>query len=482
MLPIRITIPVVTLVVATLIGNSCYAQNDSTKASVQDIPLKYIKALSAKTDKYSNRVSSETEKTLAKLSKWENKIHGLLQKADPAADAKLFGPGKLTFSSMLQKLKDGQALEEKYKAQYDSYRDKLTVNIKYISSKKDSLDAKYLQPLKKAGEEQKELDQNITQSEAAEKLIRERKKELMAEAMKALGKSKYFSKINKEAYYYAATLKNYKELFHDPVKAEKEAVAILKRIPAFAKFMKQNSALSSLFGGGSTPGTQSIAGLQTRAQVNALIQNRIAQGGPNAGAIASQNMQAAQAQLQSLKSKILKAGGGSSNQDLPDFKPNNQRSKTFKQRLEFGSNIQFGKPNRFSTSVADLGLSLGYKLNDKSTVGIGIAYKLGYGSLQKLRISSEGIGVRSYLDWKLKKQFFISGGYEMNHNATFTSLRTLQEHDAWQSSGLIGISKKIKIKTKFTKGTKLQLLYDMLYKQHVVQTQPIIFRIGYDLK
>ncbi|MBC7422942.1 MAG: hypothetical protein H7334_05740, partial [Ferruginibacter sp.] len=245
--------------------------------------------------------------------------------------------------------------------------------------------------------------------------------------------------------------------------------------------MKKNSALASLFGyntGG--VGTQNLAGLQTRADVNSLIQGRIAQGGPNAAAIISQNMQQAKAEMQSLKDKIIKAGGGSSDTEIPNFKPNTQKTRTLKQRLELGSNFQFGRPTRFASSQADIGMSLGYKLNDKSTTGIGIAYKMGYGSINNLHISNEGIGLRSFIDWKLKKQFFVSGGYEMNHNTVFTSLRTLQSSLDWQSSGLIGLTKKIKVKTKYMKGTNFQILHDFLYKAHVVQTQPIIFRVGYN--
>jgi hypothetical protein len=52
----------------------------------------------------------------------------------------------------------------------------------------------------------------------------------------------------------------------------------------------------------------------------------------------------------------------------------------------------------------------------------------------------------------------------------------------WQQSGLIGISKKMNVKTKFFKGTKLQLLFDMLANQHVPVSQPVLFRVGYDIK
>ncbi len=465
-----------------LAGLVCRAQqkDSSAAASVTDVPVKYLLQLSDKTDTYSRRITSKTEKTLTKFSRWEMKIKGLLQKADPAAAERLFGAGKMTFSAMLQKVKEGKAVADNYKAQYDSYTDKITTGIKYLETKKDSLGAKYGKPLAKAKEKLAQADMDVAESEAVAKLVKERKKELTDAAIKYLGKSKYLSKINKEAYYYTETLKNYKELFNDPKKAEETALSILNKIPAFGKFMRENGALSSLFGTPSGANAPSLAGLQTRASVNSLIQDRVAAGGPNARAAISQNMQAAQAQLQQLKDKIIKAGGSHNNAELPDFKPNSQKTKTFKQRLERGTNFQIGKSGTGRTAIADIGLSLGYKLNDKSIIGVGVSYKMGYGSIQKIKITHEGIGLRSFIDYKLKKNFFISGGYEMNCVSSFTGFRRLQSGNLWQQSGLVGISKKLKIKTKLFKETKFSLLYDMLSRQHIPVTQPVVFRVGYN--
>jgi len=55
-------------------------------------------------------------------------------------------------------------------------------------------------------------------------------------------------------------------------------------------------------------------------------------------------MQNAHAELNKLKDKLLK-GGGTSDTELPDFKPNTQKTKTFLQRVEYGFNMQFGKNN-----------------------------------------------------------------------------------------------------------------------------------------
>jgi hypothetical protein len=481
-----------TIFLLALILHSAHSYGqDSIIPSITKIPLKFIQQTNDKIDKYSNRITSKTEKTLQKLTKWENKIHSLLLKANPAVAEQLFGKGKQTFASMLAKIQEGKALAENYKARYDEYRDKLVTNIKYVETQKENLNSKYIQPLKTAKEKIKQLDKDVAETETAQALIKERKKELISEAYKVLGKNKYLTKINKEAYYYTETLKNYKEIFNDPTKVEQKALELLGQIPAVKEFVQQNSMLASLFGNpssyGGAGGGPSLAGLQTRASVNSLIQGRIAAAGPNAAAQISANMQAAQAELTKLKDKIIKAGGGSSDGELPDFKPNEQKSKTFKQRIEIGSNMQFGKPNRYTGSQADVGLSVGYKLNNKSIVGVGFSYKMDYGSISDFYVKHGGVGLRSFVDYKIKKQFFISGGYEMNYNQSFknfTELRnangTIGIGDGWQQSGLVGITKKINMKTKWVKGTKLQLLYDFLYNSHLVATQPVVFRVGYN--
>ncbi|MBC7937971.1 MAG: hypothetical protein H7Y86_21700 [Rhizobacter sp.] len=460
-----------------------FAQQDSALNQLQQLPAKYFKATEKKIDKYSHRISHKTEKTLTRLSKWEGKVQRLLQKVNPEAATKLFANEQLSFKGMLAQYKQGTAAMQGYKAGYDEYRDKLTTQFTYLDSNKNLLSKNSQQLLAATKNKTNDLEKEEQQNEALQKMIKERKQQLTTEAIKHLGKNKQLQKINKEAYYYAETLKNYKQIFNDKTKREETAKKLLEKIPGFSDFMRKNSMLASLFKMPDNYGTpQSLAGLQTRASVNSLIQTRIGAGGPNAMAEVRQNLQAAQAELTKLKDKILKAGGSSSNDELPDFKPNKQKTKTFLQRLEYGANVQFGKRNNYMPGTADIGLTLGYKLNDKSVIGLGLGYKLGMGSIDKIKFTHEGIGLRSFVDWKLKKQFFVSGGFEMNHNASFKNFDQLKDRNAWQQSGLIGISKKMALKTKLTKGTKLQLLYDVLHREHVPVSQPWVFRVGYDIK
>ena len=462
---------------------NCKAQADSIATSLWQLPGKYITRINNKIDKYSSRINSKTEKTLTRLSRWENKIQSLLQKVNPEVALRLFGNDQTTFSTLLLKIKEGKSIAGNYKARYDDYRDKLTTSMTYLQEQKDKLKNNIAQPLAKATKKITELEEDVKNSEALEQFIKERKKQLINESVKYIGNSKYLTKINKEAYYYVETLRNYKEIFSDKKKAEEKVLRLLNDIPAFQKFYQQNSQLASLFGLSTNfTNPQNLIGLQTRASVQSLIQTRIAAGGPNAQQMIRQNFQSAQAQLTQLKDKVLKAGGSNSNMEIPDFKPNLQKTKTILQRLEYGGNLQFGRNNSLVPTTADIGLSVGYKLNDKSLVGIGASYKMGLGTLQHLRITHQGIGLRSFVDWKIKKQLYMSGGFEMNYNAVFKSIRQIQNYTDWQQACLIGLTKKMNIKTKWFNGTKLQLLYDMFYTHHTPVSQPVLFRLGYNFK
>ena len=325
----------------------CLAQSDSALQvlqNLQQIPVKFINNIDNKIDKYSSRITGKTEKTLAKLSRWENKIKTILEQVSPETASKLFGNNQITFSTLLQKLKEGKAVAEGYKTKYDEYRDKLTTSIKYLENQKDKLNKNLISPINTAKKKLTELEQDISNIEAVEAFIIERKKQLVNEAVKYIGNSKYLTKINKESYYYVETLRNYKEIFCDKKKAEETALTLLNKIPAFTKFVQQNSLLSSLFRSLNTPvDMSSLAGLQTKVSVQTLIQDRLAAGGPNAQSAFSQNFQQAQAELNKLKDKVIKAGGNSSDANIPSFKPNTQKSKPFFNALNMAATCSLQK-------------------------------------------------------------------------------------------------------------------------------------------
>jgi len=81
---------------------------------------------------------------------------------------------------------------------------------------------------------------------------------------------------------------------------------------------------------------------------------------------------------------------------------------------------------------------------------------------------------------KLKKNFYISGGYEENYQQPFNSFQDIRDLHSWQQSGLIGLTKMVSLRGKTIKKTKVQLLWDFLSYYQLPRTQPVKFRVGYN--
>lgn len=255
------------------------------------------------------------------------------------------------------------------------------------------------------------------------------------------------------------------------------------KIPAFQEFFASYSQLGNLF---SLPGRSTslpaIAGLQTRASVQQELISRFGTG-PDVQQLLQQGMGEAQGMLNDIKKRMQAMGSSGSDEELPDFKTNTQKTKSLFKRIEIGTNLQSQRATNYFPHTTDLGLSIGYRLNDESVIGIGSSYKLGLGKgWNNIRVSGEGVSLRTFLDLKIKGSFWVSGGYEQHYRSAFNSVAALRDKNALQQSGLIGISKVVSLKTKFFKKTKVQLLWDFLSGRQEPVTQPLQFRIGYNFK
>jgi hypothetical protein len=467
-----------------LISNSVKSQDSTGHADISKIPSKYFDAVSKKANTLQQNLDKKSQKVLDRMQKQEAKLQKKLAKIDSLATHNIFSNSADKYNQLKEKLKKTGKL-----SQYIPKLDTLATSLKFLDQHPEFLnnvkDAK--EKLADASEKLNEVKEKLKNAEDIKQFLKERK-QYLKEQLEKFGFAKELKKINKEVYYYSQQIKEYKEIFKDPAKAERKAIELLSKTKLFQDFMKKNSMLASLF---RTPGDPndptfqaSLAGLQTRAQVNSLIQNQIAAGGPAAQQQFRQNLQGAQSQLQQLKDKINKLGGGSSDDIMPEgFKPNDQKIKSFFKRLEFGTNIQTQKSTNFFPTISDIGLSLGYKINDKSIIGLGTSFKVGWGTgWNNIHITQQGLAFRSFIDWKLKGTLWISGGYEQNLKTLITRMDQIRDISAWQKSGLIGISKVVSVKSKVFQKTKVQLLWDFLSYEQVPRAQPLIFRIGYNLK
>ena len=221
-------------------------------------------------------------------------------------------------------------------------------------------------------------------------------------------------------------------------------------------------------------------GLQTRGMVMQNLEQRLGTG-PDVQHYMVGSIANAQSQLDEAKEKLNQLGSVGADMDMPDLKPNTEKSKSILNRLELGSNTQSTKGNSLIPVASDIGLSVGYKVTPKAIAGVGVSYRVGWGhDIRHLSLSHEGVGFRSFVEWKLKGNFWISGRGEMNYRSRFNRFEELHDYNIWQQSILTGISKKYALSKKL-KGN-LQLMYDLLYYKQVPRTQQIIFRMEYFFK
>ena len=467
-----------------LIGILCasvgaWAQSDTLS---QPISAKYLDQVSSKAGELEQKLDRQSAKILSKFLKAEQKLQRKLGRKDSAKAQQVFGSAGQQYAQLQDKLARADKLR-----QYIPSLDTLSSSLKFLQANPQLMAITREGPakLKEAMAKVNGLQTQFQKAEEIKKFLRERKEYLKSQ-LNNLGLGKQLKQLNKQAYYYSAQVNEYKQLLKDHKKAEQKAIELLSRTQLFKDFMRNNSQLASLFrlpgSSAGNAGATSLAGLQTRAQVNNLVQQQLTAGGPNAQAQFSQHMQQAQAQLNQLKDKLSKLGNsGSSDLEMPEgFKPNQQKTKNFLQRIELGVNIQSQKSNGYFPVTSDIGLSAGYKLNDKSVIGIGASYKMGWGeNIRNIRITHQGIGLRSFIEWKLKGSFWLAGGYEMNYRSGFRRFAELRDRSGWQESGLIGVSKVLDLRSKILKKTKVQLMWDMLSYRQVPKANAVVFRIGY---
>lgn len=455
-------------------------QADSAGNDLSSIAGKYYSGISKKFNSIGEHLTRKSLKYLEKFERHERKISQMLNTLDSNRAATLSG-SEDQFDQFRNQIKSRITKISGGRREYHPYLDTLATSLSFLKKSNTNV------AVARSAEDVASLQNKLYQSEAIKQFIAEKKQQIREQLSRytklPAGLSREYGKLSKTAYYYSAQVQEYKDMLKDPSKIERKALTLLNKLPAFQKFMSKNSQLAAMFRqtNSGISASRSLGSLQTRASVQELIQAQVPAGNANFQQMIRQNVNEAQSELSQLKNKLNIHGAGTGgNVEMPDFKPNNQKTKTFRHRLQYGADIQFGKSTGFVPNSTNIGLTLGYKLNDKSIIGVGASYKMGMGTLRHITFSHQGFGVRTFADYKLKQSLFISGGYEMNYNAAFRNIEQLKDLNAWQSSGLFGISKKYRVKPKVT--GEMKLLYDFLANEHKPASQPILFRLGYNLK
>lgn len=465
-----------------------YAQEPSEPlGQTATIPSSFIDKIQANAAKLNRRLTRQTERYVAKMKNSEAGLKKELYKMDSNATKNLFlSDPRQQYDSLLSKFRSGRpsGLKNSTQTSYLPYADSLQGSLTFLSKNPQLLKGSGAANIQPGLDDINQLQNKLQAADQIKQYVRERKAQIKAYLLQFAhlppGVSTIYSDYNKDLYYLGQQLNTYKELLNNPDQLLIKTLSVLDQVPSFQVFMKSNSILSALIPSPS-PGASlpDASGLQTKAQISDIVQARLTSS--NAASVLSQNAADGESALGQLRDKVMKNGSSGSDVDMPDFKPNNLKTKTIWQRLEYGTNLQTQHSNYFVPTTTDLGLSVGYRISEKNTIGLGASYKFGWGQdIKHINMSSQGASLRSFLEVMIKSGFSADGGFEYNYqpvsNAHFTDFNPAD----WQSSGLIGVGKTISTHSSVFKKTKLQVLWDFLSYEQIPRTNPIKFRIGYE--
>lgn len=481
--------------------------NLSATDKIVNLPAGYLSRINSKTADLDKRLTEQTAKYLARISKEESRLKKKYAKFDSAGASQLFsGDIQAQYAARLQQLKADTGAAARQRSPTGDYLpnvDSLQTSLLFLKQHPNILASSKIQP----ADIQSSLDQlKITQAKLQDadqlsQLLQQRRQQIqgyLSRYTQVPGDiTKTFDGYKQQLFYYKQQVNEYEELLNDPDKLMTRALQYLNKVPAFSSFMSKNSMLAGLFSlaGGPAASSASTAssgaagaasvptgpGMPSRDQVLAAFQGQSGVSGPNAQSVMQGNVSSATDQAAQLQDKISAYGNSAGGDlDMPDFKPNMQKTKSFLKRFEWGTNLQTVQSSNFFPATSDLALSLGYKLDDDNRIGIGASYKIGWGqNISHIHVTGQGASIRSFADFLIKKNIYASGGFEYNYQQPLASLSHFPSLSNWQSSALFGVSRIVPMKAKLFKSMKMQLLWDALSYQQVPKAPPFKFRVGY---
>jgi hypothetical protein len=473
-----------------ILANLSYGQNKDTSSltslqnfSGDNISTKTLDRLNNSYASLNACVEKESMSLLQKFQKQESKLKNQLLQTDSNKAQQLFANSESTYQKLIAKLQTPVPSPLNSFRNYIPGIDSMKTAIQFLA--KTGLPIDKISKLENISLQLKQLQGSFQNANDIQDYVTQREAQLN-DQLTQYGFAKQLLNMNKQAFYYQQQLSQYKDILNDQQKQEQLILATIRQLPAFQSFWQKNSMLAQLFPVPGNSGTVLAGvGLQTNAQVGKLIQEKLGtakdDGGSNASQYLKQQVGGAQGQIDQLKDRLsrLNVSGGSSTMALPDFTPNGQKQKSLLKRFEFGFNIQNTNATLLLPAISTIGLSLGYKLNDNATIGIGLNYLLGLGnSITHIQFSNQGAGLRSYMEIKAKGTIWITGGYEYNYMQQFSGINTIKNLEVWQKSALIGVMKKYSVGKK---SGNVQLLYDLLANHEIPRGQALVVRFGFSL-
>jgi hypothetical protein len=216
------------------------------------VTSRYLSAVSDKSGTLSDNIDRQTGKYLAKLQRHEARLYKKLAKKDTTTAAKALADSKRQYAVLQQKFSNTTQKMGSRAKRYIPLLDSVSTSLKFLHRYGD-LFKKGLASSEQVNaslSQVNSLQDKLQEADDVQAFIKDRRQQLSDQLQKA-GMSDALKDFNKDAYYYSAQIKEYRDVLNDPDKAEQKALALLNQLPIFRSFMQQNSQLAALFG---TPG------------------------------------------------------------------------------------------------------------------------------------------------------------------------------------------------------------------------------------
>ncbi|MBX2920662.1 MAG: hypothetical protein KF746_00620 [Chitinophagaceae bacterium] len=482
---------------------------DSQHGAVIELPPDYITRIDKKLNGVDDQLSRQSAKYIKSLSRQEEKIFKSLAAFDSSAALE---DVKQKYAQLSQQFNNaGSRVDRLLTGNYLPGIDSLATSLRFLKEAGNlvSKTKDIQQQLGSSLQNLQQLQSRLNEAENIQQYVQQRQqqlKQLLSNYSNLpKGVSKYFGKYQREAFYYSQQLQEYRQVLNEPDKLIAKTLAVLQNVPAFSSFWQKHSILAQLFPTPDHYGTpQALAGLQTRAGVQQVLQQQLALPATN-GANANpaqylqQQIQQAQGELSKLKDKLNQLGinsGGSSDMTVPEhFTPNPEKTKSFLKRIQLGSNFSTQRSGQYFPTRVDIAVTAAYRLSEKVQAGIGLSSKLGLGQNWKnIRVTGESLGARVFAEWKapdlfktnsrLMSSLWLYAGAEMNHHRTIESLADFKNYTNWSKNALAGLSKKYSMRSPLKKGKKMlgtvSFLFDFLHRRNIPATPAFVWRVGYE--
>ena len=471
-------------------SSSAVAQEEQPEVYVQG--KKYLDINIRAKEKCSERISHQQQKLLKKLKKKEKRYAARLKRKDSAAYVR-YQKQPYTYDS-LSKLQTNDSATIFKRAATRSNRtiDSLKGIKKFCEDKAHVTGEGKGNGLEAYDDRLAKLKNEQAKQNSINELIQQRTNALKNLSGNSKTKVKGLTGIQKQVFYSKGKMTAFTQISDEPHKAEEKALEFLQGQEGFEDYLKGDNGMQGL--AGKSPQQLNSMGIQTRAMVENQLKERF--GNNLSGLGNNMNSQIKQfdkhtKSIQKAKSTVRSAKqtrrsiSKYRNLQKPAFKINPMRSLPLSKRIEKQFNYQTTRPTPAGApAIFHLSGMLGFKHTPSLTYGAGIATATGLGqSWSTVKFTFEGIGLRTFAEWKWQYGFGAYAGYErMYKQAAFTSKQettptpNLSPHNTrtYNESILIGITKTYRINDKWNGG--IQVLYDVWWKDNLLKS-PIQIRL-----